>query len=178
MSKRANDSDEEEGAVKKRKPNPQQDFGFDLSDSDDEGDSSDEDEVETKKERKKFDYNALTKHGYKEPEVKITLSDEEKKALVEKQKASEEAALKEEELQRKVEAEALAKLQNELAYDPKKDAWRRRGKLGGETPADTWKREQKKVSLGLADAGGGMKHMQWTQGCSMEEVKSMRSSYD
>ena len=72
-----------------------------------------------------------------------------------------------------------AELLKRLAPDPVKDTWRRRGKdKGGETPAETWARENKKVRDGQTQAAGGMKHLQWTVGLSMDAVKSMRSSYD
>jgi len=52
-----------------------------------------------------------------------------------------------------------------------------RGKKG-ETPEQTWAREKKKISLGMAEVAGGMKSMGWTQHCSKDEVNQMRSGFD
>jgi len=69
-----------------------------------------------------------------------------------KARAEAEAKKKAEEVPEMTAAEMLKR----LAPDPVKDTWRRRGKgKGGETPAETWARENKKVRTGQTEVGLG-----------------------
>lgn len=181
-------SDEEEVATDKKKVAGKvkraalADYGFDQGDdSDDEGDDDSGDEAKKPVKKQALQYDELTKHGYKTPKVKITEADIKKPAAPAAAPVENTAAQQppeEDVLLTAEEKAALEKLQKDLAYDPKRDTWRRRGKIGGETPNDTWKREQKKIKMGLADVGGGMKHLSWTAGMSMGDVKLLRGSFD
>jgi len=174
------EDEEEEGGKdsKKRKST-----GGKGKDEDDEDDDEDAKKRKKKKPTAALDYESLMRHGLQAQEIAITVDP------VEEKRKQEQEELKRTAEQLKAEAEAMSAarareaIQSKVTPGGKEGAkgtlWKK-GKRGknGETPAETWAREQAMIRSGMKSAGGGMQHLAWTAEMSMEEVKMMRSGFD